>query len=141
MASAASEEKLLYNVKNFKTYFAKLKAKCMTSADAAQVLLGIFADPIREMEATNKAEHDKLVARLADLANNGIDSIDNGTVIPTEELFKQDPVKHSKLFVKVLNSTQDADATVKTATLKTTLDFTMKNCNYRWFNCELKMII
>ena len=51
MASAASDEKLQYDVKNFKTYFAKLKAKCMTSADAAQVLLGIFSDPIRELKA------------------------------------------------------------------------------------------
>ena len=118
MASAASDEKLQHDVKNFKTYFEKLKAKCMTSADAAQVLLGIFSDPIRELKATNRDEYDKLVARLADLANNAIVGIAAGTVIPTEKLFKEDPVKCSKLFVKVYNETAGIDNTIKAATLK-----------------------
>ena len=73
----------------------------MTSADAAQVLLGIFADPIRELEATNKTKYDKLVARVGDLSNNAIAGLAAGTTMSTEEEFKADPVKCSKMFVKV----------------------------------------
>ena len=118
MAASASKEKPLYDAKNFKTYYSKLKAKCMQSADAASVMLGIFSDPIREMESTDKSEYDKLTARLADLATNAIDGIDVGTTMPTVKTFKEDPVKNSKLFVKVINNTATVDAAIKTKTLK-----------------------
>ena len=49
--------------------------------------------------------------------NNAIAGIVDGTTVPTEEIFKNDPVENSKLFVKALNNTSTLDATVKGTTM------------------------
>ena len=90
----------------------------MQSSEAAQVMLGIYEDPIREMQTNHLTEYNKIVAVETNLDADPIEGLDGDAKIPNTSAFFDNPVESGKLFVKFLNKANQVDEGVKTSTLK-----------------------
>ena len=63
--ASAQQKVILYDVRNFETYYTTLEGKYMQSPDASEVMLGIYADPIQQLKEENRSEYDKISATIA----------------------------------------------------------------------------
>jgi hypothetical protein len=112
-----------YDARNFKQYIITLESKCMKTQEGAQVLLGLYKDPIRELEAVDKTNYDRITALITAHNQNRNAALPEGNIVmPTAKVFQEDPVAQGKLFILMMNNTNNFDADRKTKTIKAMQD-------------------
>ena len=108
---AESSKVKLYDARNFTQYYVTLESKCMKTPEAAQVLLGIYKDPIRELETLDKTNYDKVTALIAAHNANRNATLPEGEItLPNVEEFRKDPITKGKQFVLLVNTVNDFDS-------------------------------